>query len=230
MIGIYYWKNKLNNKYYIGQSVDINRRIIAHRSLAKNGKEDKLLYLSMRQHGIENFEWGVLEECSIDKLDEREKYWIEYYNSYINGYNANRGGQDGSPSIGEENGRTNLTNSDVLRIRERVYIEKEDMWEVYKDYDLLIGKDRFWSLVHGDSWKNVDTSMIYSLKEKGYKNFDGSKNPHAKLLEEDVRKIRYLIEVEKVSRKDLYENYKDRISYSTFGKIIRYETWKNVKY
>ena len=59
MIGIYYWKNKLNNKYYIGQSVDINRRIIAHRSLAKNGKEDKLLYLSMRQHGIENFEWGV---------------------------------------------------------------------------------------------------------------------------------------------------------------------------
>ena len=95
---------------------------------------------------------------------------------------------------------------------------------------MLIGKDRFWSLVHGDSWKNVDTSMIYSLKEKGYHNFDGSKNPHAKLLEEDVRKIRYSIEVEKINRKDLYENYKDRISYSTFQKIIRYETWKNVKY
>ena len=46
----------------------------------------------MRKHGTENFEIELIEEISIDKLSEREMYWIEKYNSYHNGYNATKGG------------------------------------------------------------------------------------------------------------------------------------------
>lgn len=231
MTGIYYWKNKITNKYYIGQSIDISKRLTQHKWAYQQQNQKYPLYIEMRNYGIENFEWGILEECSIDELDQKEIYWIKKFNSYLDGYNLTSGGQGIYIGIGENNGRTKLTNLDVLIIRKRVYINKEDMWTVYQDYNTLVGKDRFWSLVHGDTWKNVDTSMIYSLKENGYKNFKGSNNPKARLTEEDVKHIRYEIEQNKINPNVLYESeYKEKISKSAFRKVVRYDTWKNIKY
>ena len=68
-----------------------------------------------------------MEECSVKQLDEREKYWIEFYDSYYNGYNMTKGGQYGSSSVGEQNGRTKLKDSDVLEIRNKVYLENKDI-------------------------------------------------------------------------------------------------------
>lgn len=45
---------------------------------------------------MENFSFEIVEECSEKFLDEREKYWISYYNSFENGYNATIGG-NGQP-------------------------------------------------------------------------------------------------------------------------------------
>jgi len=42
---------------------------------------------------LENFLFEVIEEVENEKLDEREKYWINYYDSYYNGYNATLGGR-----------------------------------------------------------------------------------------------------------------------------------------
>lgn len=51
------------------------------------------LYKAIRKYGIENFNFDIIEECSADELNEREKYWISYYNSYgENGYNLTPGG------------------------------------------------------------------------------------------------------------------------------------------
>lgn len=46
----------------------------------------------MRCHGVELFHIEQIEECPNDLLDEREKYWIAFYNSYKNGYNSTPGG------------------------------------------------------------------------------------------------------------------------------------------
>lgn len=81
----------------------------------------------MRKHGIENFEFGIIEECSIEELDEKERFYIKYYNSYLKGYNCDEGGQNSESKRGDQNGRTKLTNIEVLMIRNRVYINKEDM-------------------------------------------------------------------------------------------------------
>ena len=52
----------------------------------------------MRKYGLENFKIEEIEECDENILSDREKYWIEYYGSFKNGYNATSGG-DGKPYI-----------------------------------------------------------------------------------------------------------------------------------
>ena len=46
----------------------------------------------MNKYGIENFIIEEIEEVDVKELSIREIYWIEYYNSYKNGYNATLGG------------------------------------------------------------------------------------------------------------------------------------------
>lgn len=91
MIGIYKIENKINQNVYIGQSNNIEMRWKQHKINIKNGSQT--IYKAIRKYGIENFDFSILEECPLEKLDEREKYWIEYYNSYEKGYNENLGGQ-----------------------------------------------------------------------------------------------------------------------------------------
>lgn len=55
----------------------------------------------MRKHGVENFFIELIEECSLNEVEEREKYWIEFYQSFKNGYNATIGG-DGKSYIDRE--------------------------------------------------------------------------------------------------------------------------------
>lgn len=49
----------------------------------------------MRKYGLEAFVFEIVEECDIDQLNEREKYWINYYNSFNHGYNLTNGGDSG---------------------------------------------------------------------------------------------------------------------------------------
>lgn len=46
----------------------------------------------MREQGIDNFSFEILEYCSRRQLNAREKYWVAYYNAYENGYNNTPGG------------------------------------------------------------------------------------------------------------------------------------------
>lgn len=93
MIGIYSIKNKINNKEYIGQSIDIETRWSNHQRLLKKGQhENYLLQDDYNLYGDNSFDYLVLEECSKDELCEREKYWIEKKKSKGQGYNLCDGG------------------------------------------------------------------------------------------------------------------------------------------
>lgn len=98
MIGIYCIRNKINGKEYVGQSININKRIYEHKKKALDYPEDlshnSILHQAIRKYGRENFEVSILEECSVDLLDEREKYYIKSKNTLAkNGYNILSGGQ-----------------------------------------------------------------------------------------------------------------------------------------
>lgn len=95
MIGIYKITNQLNGKCYIGQSIDIKMRWIQHLYCGKNNIQKGKLYPAMFNDGIDNFQFEVLEECNLsqEELNNKERYWINYYNSFNNGYNSTPGGQ-----------------------------------------------------------------------------------------------------------------------------------------
>lgn len=94
MVGIYKITNKLNNKCYIGQSVDIQQRWSKHLSTF-NGEHtpDYKIYRAFKKYGLQNFTFEIIEECEQQQLDEREIYWINFYDSFEKGYNMSLGGK-----------------------------------------------------------------------------------------------------------------------------------------
>ena len=90
--GIYKIENQVNQKVYIGQSTNIATRWRRHRSEANNLNNSYPLYRAMRKYGLENFSFEIIEECSREDLDSRERYWIKKFDSYYNGYNSTLGG------------------------------------------------------------------------------------------------------------------------------------------
>lgn len=89
---IYKITNDINDKIYVGQtSGTLEERFKQHKK--KMNSEDRKtypLYNAMRKYGVEHFAIEALEET--DNLQEREQYWIKYFDSYNNGYNATHGG------------------------------------------------------------------------------------------------------------------------------------------
>jgi group I intron endonuclease len=86
---IYKTTNLVNGKIYIGQDKNNNLSYLG---------SGKILHLAFRKYGLENFNKEILEVCeSIEELNEREKYWISFYDSTNRsiGYNISLGGNGG---------------------------------------------------------------------------------------------------------------------------------------
>lgn len=89
---IYIISNDINNKKYIGKtSHTIEYRWKLH--LAQYPYVNCPLYSAFKKYGTNHFSIHQIEECNNDILSEREIYWIKFYNSYNNGYNATLGGE-----------------------------------------------------------------------------------------------------------------------------------------
>ena len=92
--GIYKITNLKDNKIYIGQSTDIKTRWSNHikAALKIDSIAHSRVHDAMGEEGIWNFTFELLEQCPKEKLNEREKYYIEFYQSNIYGYNKTAGG------------------------------------------------------------------------------------------------------------------------------------------
>lgn len=93
MCGIYGIHNIVNDKWYVGQSINIELRW-KHHTWALNGEyhPNRHLLRSWKQYGASSFEFIILEECDSDNLNYREKHWINKLNSFTSGYNQCEGG------------------------------------------------------------------------------------------------------------------------------------------
>jgi len=117
MIGIYKIENLINHKLYIGQTVNFNERVYLHLSeLRRNKHPNQHLQNSWNKYGSENFKVDLFEDLTEkvkgcdrkyvdDLLNEREIYWISFYNTTDGdkGFNMSSGG-DGLTLWGPKNG------------------------------------------------------------------------------------------------------------------------------
>ena len=91
---IYKITNKLNNKVYIGQTTQgFKQRYREHLCRFHRGDRDHRLYLAFKKYGLESFKFEVIcQTTDASLLNTLEKYFIQKYNSFKNGYNCNGGG------------------------------------------------------------------------------------------------------------------------------------------
>ena len=220
MIGIYKITKKENGKSYIGQSNDIERRFSEHKI-----KIDIPIKVAIKKYGTDAFNFEIIEECPLDKLDEREKYWIAFYNTYKEfGYNCNEGGGN---NRSENNGRTNLTNEDVAYIRE-CYDSHMRRRDVYQKFQDKISFDGFASIWDGSTWKDIKME-VYTEENKNFYKYhatDGANSDNAKFSNKEILQMheRYVNE----NARSIYEDFKDRCSYQTLQAILWGRTYKDL--
>lgn len=92
--GIYKITNDETKEAYIGRSVSVRKRLTDHikSALGIDTIADQHVHQVMREKGIWNFTFELIEECPREKLNEREKYYIEFFHTDQYGYNQKAGG------------------------------------------------------------------------------------------------------------------------------------------
>lgn len=133
--GIYVIINKINGYKYVGKSKNITSRLEHHKSLLRNNHhiyrtgELSLLQKAWNKYGEDAFEFKILEFCEVEKLNEREKYWIDYYkcnhSKYQQGYNMTDGGE-GACFNQNIKGRIQINNG---KIQKMIYPDEFPVYE-----------------------------------------------------------------------------------------------------
>lgn len=165
--GIYKFQNQINGHIYIGQSTDIERRYKQHLYDAKHperpntGIEDPI-----RKYGIENFSFSIIQLCEEEKLDEREIYWIAYYDSYYHGYNKTKGGKS---LRGEDHPRAILTKQQVWDIREQYNrgIQRKKVFQPYLKKGIT--EKCLLKVWNGQTWVNIHNDVYTEENKKKHK-------------------------------------------------------------
>ena len=184
--GIYYIKNMLNNKYYIGQSINMYSRLIFHINRSKTITYQHI-HRAINRDGIENFEFNILAYVMFDdkniikeKLDFLEKYYIKKYKCFgKNGYNATIGGDKGvlgliqSPEIIQQIRKTRIKNLNnkkysiecwCYNLDIKKYYHLEHIYEIEK-IDNRIRKSDILHYINSDHCYNIRRFIFSDTKE-----------------------------------------------------------------
>lgn len=145
---IYMLTNTINKKVYVGQTKKtIEERFRDHKYACKAGKK-YVIYHAMRKYGVENFNVELLEECSNAKLNEREIYWIGYWNATEKecGYNMSEGGnrQDQHPVQLNPEEIVQLFNSgySARKLRDMYHTSIDNVTAILKERNISYGVDK----------------------------------------------------------------------------------------
>ena len=169
---------------------------------------------------------GIEQTKEKEELNDKEQYWIGYYNTYPNQYNMTPGGQF---NAGECHPSHKLTEKDVIDIRTR-YKNHERKKDVYLLYAHLIGESGFHKIWNGSTWKTI-MPEVYTKENKDFHAHNtsnvGSKNGRSKLTEEDVKNIR-LRKKNGEQLSSVYNDYSDKLTYKSFENVWSYRNWKKI--
>jgi len=220
MIGIYKITNKLNNKSYIGQSNNIERRFRDHKKYSETtiGK-------AIQEEGVDNFIFEIVELCDKSELDEKEIYYINKFDTINTGYNI----ELGKNTSGIYNPNRKLEEEDVYNIR-LSYKNHEKVSDVYEKYKDKITYNYFLNIWEGRSWKHIlpevftPGNKIYYMQQTSL----GENSSKAIFTDEEVLALRerYVNE----TAREIYESVKDRCGFQTLQQILWGRHYSHIKY
>ena len=111
---IYIIKNDINNKVYVGQSINAEDRFKSH---CRGNYDNSLIDAAIQKYGKEHFWYEILEEKTEDYTN-REIYWIQYYNCLTpNGYNIQLGGQAPPYAKGDAHSATKSPDEEAKKMK-----------------------------------------------------------------------------------------------------------------
>lgn len=121
MAYIYVIENDINDKKYVGKTnFSVEKRFSEHlRDSRKKRLEKRPLYNAIQKYGEEHFSIREIEEVLPDVASIRENYWINYFDSYNNGYNATLGGD----------GRNYLNYKKILLLFDNTILSQKEIAE-----------------------------------------------------------------------------------------------------
>lgn len=128
---IYLITNTVDGMKYVGQtSRDIETRFAEH---CVETRGHSRLHLAIQKYGWTKFKVEQLEQCPIDKLDEREIYWIKKLDTYNNGYNLTPGGSNINFNVSHVQHLKIVENNLIVFSREelaRLICETTSWWSI----------------------------------------------------------------------------------------------------
>lgn len=201
---IYIIRNIVNDKVYIGQTkVSLKLRFQNHLSAARKGK-DYIIGKAIRKYGEEKFYIELLEECTIEELNEREKYWISYFNSTNNkfGYNISIGGNIiRTTKELDKNLIINMFNSGIpaYKIAKALHTGVPNITNLLRESGIMYGLDL-------QKTDKLEESMIVDLYLDGYstidigKKFNKNKSTIRRILLRNDIKLRTFKETKNLER------------------------------
>lgn len=222
MQGIYKITNKINGKVYIGQSVNIEERFKSHKYSYNNSKVsgyNTKFYRALRKYGIVNFSFEIVEEVlNRQDLNDKEIFWIKYYDSFKNGYNSTLGGGIVTEKC-ELHPNAKHTNDEILNLKELIYNTNIP----FKDLSILynISESEISQINNGKKWVSLG-EYHYPIREQQFRH-KGESHFYTRLSNEIVMLIRHRYVNE--NAKDIYEDYKYLCSYSTFERALMGRTF-----
>ena len=175
--GIYKIENNITHNIYIGKAKNFNSRWNQHKSNAKYNYNTHL-YNAIKKYGIDNFSFTIIEVIPLELYDEicneREKYWIKYYQAYEdpNNYNETEGGEG---SCGWEPSQEWRDKQSKIKKEwyqtEQGKEKAKQQSEFMKKYNYLIPKKK-----HTEEWKQQHSKDMSGEKNPNYgKHTQGKK-------------------------------------------------------
>lgn len=162
---IYIIKNKVNNKLYVGQTTNVEKRWKEHKYHGIHDENTSIyLYNAMKKYGIDNFTIEVIEkDIPLDQINDKETYWIKKLNTLKpNGYNLTLGGEGTKGYIMSED--TKHLISEKAKERYSGMSEEEKLEMISR-----LPKDGYDLDKMNEGYKNWLINATKTVKEESYK-------------------------------------------------------------
>jgi group I intron endonuclease len=228
--GIYKIENQVNDKVYIGKSVDVQKRLWDHKSYLRNDNhQNPHLQNSYNKYGEKNFNFQILLYCGEDNLAFYEQRAMDEYESY---------NRDKGYNIVPKSDHSEMSEEHKKKISKALEgIERsEEFIQKLKDRD----KHGFEGKSHSDEWKEYMSDLksgkghhMYGKthskesKRKMSENRKGEDNENSKLSKQQVLNIRRAYKENFINQIDLSEIY--NISQRMISLIVRKESWNHLE-